>query len=107
MIQILDYKPVDGKGSLLGFVNILIEKTGMEINGCGHFRKENREWINLPSKEYTDKEGAKKYQPIVRYREKNHQDAFSRAVVEAIRKYAPAPKMPQQQDMFEQEELPF
>lgn len=105
-IEIVDYKEVHGKECLLGFVTIYLVNSKLEISGCTHFRKGDREWVNLPSKDYVDKDGMKKYQPIVRYREKNHSEFFSKHVVEALKKFKPIPKEEKMQ-YEEQEELPF
>jgi len=104
-IEILDYKEVQGKGALKGFANLFLSKSGLELFGCGIFEKDGKSWVSMPQKEYTDKEGQKKYLPQVKFRERNHQDAFSRAVIEAIHAYQPKPQT-QEQGLFDQE-MPF
>jgi hypothetical protein len=103
-IECLKYTSVN-KGSLLGYADFYVPKTGQEIYGCQLHQKEGRRWINLPSKEYTNDLGEKKFAPCVRFRERSHMDAFSEACKKAIEKKcaeAPAYSAPAQE-----EELPF
>ncbi len=105
-VEIIKYKPL-GKNTLVGYVDIFIPKSGMEIYGCSYHRKGQQEWISFPSKEYTDKEGQKKYAPYVRFRERNHQDAFGREVIAAIKAFEE--KTSQDGSMFgdDVEDVPF
>ena len=107
MIEVLEYKPMEGKGALKGYANIYMAKNGLELYGCAIFEKDGKSWVGLPQKEYTDKEGQKKYLPIIRWRERNHQDAFSKAVVEAVRLHQPKPPAPRQESLFDEENVPF
>lgn len=105
MIECIKYKEIN-KGSLVAFVDFWIPKMGLEITGCSLHVKDNRSWVNLPSREYTDQQGEKKYAPIVRFREKSHADAFSSACKEAIQRRPKEDKViPPHPD--DQEELPF
>jgi hypothetical protein len=105
MIEILEYKPMD-KGALKGYVNIYMPKNGLELYGCALFEKDDKAWVGLPQKEYTDKDGQKKYMSIIRWRERSHQDAFNRAVIEAVRLHQPKKQPPKQESLFD-EEVPF
>jgi len=105
-VEIINYKEMN-KGHMVGFVDVYLPRSGLEIHNLTYFRKDGKEWISMPSKEYTDKEGQKKYMQQVRFRDRNHGDAFGRAVIEAIRKFQPTPPTPKEQMMHEEEELPF
>ena len=72
------------KNTLQGFVDVLFPETGMEIYGCAYHKKDSREWINFPQKEYTDADGNKKYLAHVRFNDRALSDAFSREVIQAI-----------------------
>ena len=105
-IECMRFQSVN-KGSLLGYADFYIPKTGQEIYGCQLHQKDGRRWINLPSKEYTNDQGERKFSPCVRYRERSHMDAFSEACKKAIEKKCAeqahiSSKYPQ-----EEEELPF
>lgn len=82
MIEVLKFRS-HTKGALLGFADIFIDKTGMEIYGCTMYQKDGRRWVNLPQKEY-EENGEKKYAPVVRFRNKAHQTAFQDQALDAI-----------------------
>ena len=84
-VECMRYKSVN-KGSLLGYADLFVPKTGLEIYGCTLHQKEGRRWINFPSREYSDETGEKKYAPIVRFREKAHMEGFTKVAKEAIEK---------------------
>lgn len=86
MIECLRYKSIN-KGSLLGYFDIFIEKMGLEIYGCTLHQKEGKRWINFPSKDYVDqKTGDKKFQSMIRFRNKDHFELFTKQVKEAVEK---------------------
>ena len=103
-IECIKYVSVN-KGSLLGYADFYVQKTGLEIIGCQLHQKEGRRWINMPSKEYTNDQGEKKYAPCVRYRERAHMDAFSELCKKAIEKKCAENN--QSQQTHQEEELPF
>lgn len=108
MIECLEYKKFQ-KGNFLGFASIYVEKWGVIINNISVFKKDGGRWINFPSKEYTNKEGEKKYMPLIRFKEREHMDAFSDVVKQAIDEWCqknPEPKPPPQTQHY-QEEIPF
>ena len=106
-IECLKYKAVN-KGSLLGFADFFVPKMGLEVYGCQLFQKDGRRWIQLPQKEYTDNAGEKKYLSIVRFRERNINDAFSKACVDAIEKWCAAnQKQDKPSQVDDEEPIPF
>ena len=82
-IEIIKYKPHQ-KGALLGFVDFYVPKMGLEIYGSSIYQKDGRKWVNLPTKEYKNKDGENKWSFVVRFREKEHSTAFSKAILEAV-----------------------
>jgi hypothetical protein len=72
------------KGSMLGFANFYVPKMGLEIYGCSLWQKDGSRWVNLPSREYKDKEGNTKFSPALRFRDKEHYEGFINAAKEAI-----------------------
>lgn len=84
-IECMRYHAVN-QGTLLGYADFYIPKTGQEIYGCQLHQKEGRRWINVPSREYKNELGEKKYAPFMRYREKTHMEAFLEACKKAIEK---------------------
>lgn len=105
MIKIINYKPIN-KNTLVGFVDISIPQFGLEIYGCTHFKKGSQEWVSFPQKEYTDKEGVKKYLSIVRFKDRNESDKFSKEALQAIMNFNNASTNPQDGLNLE-EDVPF
>jgi len=89
MIECIKFKS-HVKGHLQGFADFYVEKWGVELTGCALYMKEGRRWVNLPAKEYTNPEGEQKYAPIVRFRKKEHFEAFVNACKKAIDEYCAA-----------------
>lgn len=86
MIECIRFKSYE-KGALQGFADLYVEKWGLELNGCSLYMRDGQRWINLPSKEYKDKEGETKYSPAVRFRDKEHFQAFAEKAKAAIDKF--------------------
>jgi hypothetical protein len=83
MIEVIRWTPVD-RGSLVGYADLYVEKMGLEIYGCSLLEKNGSKWLNMPSKEYTNAQGEKKYSSVVRFRSKEHAEAFEKAARLAI-----------------------
>lgn len=84
-IECLKFQSVN-KGVLVGFADFYLPKSGIEIYGCQLFQKDGRRWINMPSREYTNDQGEKKYMPYIRFRESSHKDLFNDLALKAIEK---------------------
>ncbi|HJZ04570.1 MAG TPA: hypothetical protein VJ327_01755 [Patescibacteria group bacterium] len=82
-IEILKFIPIN-KGACIGYLDIFVPKTGLEIYGCCIWQKDNNRWLNMPQREYTNPQGEKKYLNIIRFREKGHADEFGRVALEAF-----------------------
>jgi len=105
MIKILGYKEVN-KGAILGSVSIQIEKWSLTINRITVFQKDNRRWISMPSESF-EKDGEKKYFPLVKFDEREVMDRFSRHVLESLDEYLLKLNAQEPRRHEEQEELPF
>ena len=53
------------KGSLKGFLDILLPELNWVIRGCGLFEKNGRMWISPPTKMTKDSNGDPQYQDII------------------------------------------
>jgi hypothetical protein len=63
VVQVENIKAIN-KGSLRGFCTVVIG--GLKINSCRVIQEEGKTaWVSLPQQEWTDREGKKKYSPIV------------------------------------------
>jgi len=71
------------KGNLQGFASLLIEKWNLQINDCTLCMKDGKRWVNLPSKEY-EKDGEKRYQPILVFKDPALKERFSESAKKAI-----------------------
>lgn len=103
MIECTNYKPVN-KGSLLGYADLLLIKSGMQIFGCSLHQKDGARWVNMPSREYTNEAGEKKYLSIVRFQDAEKMKAFSSEAMKAIE--AKTGQMVQKKNEM-QDDLPF
>lgn len=105
MIEIKHFNPYN-KGCCVGFFDIFIHKMGIELNGCSLNKKDNQKWINVPSKEYKNKEGLTKYAPIFRFINKEHHKLFKMECLKAIETYLSTYNTPQTPE-DKGEDIPF
>lgn len=105
-IECTRYHPVH-KGSLLGYADLFSPKMGLEITGCSLHSKDGKKWLNLPQKEFKDKDGATKYAAVIKFRNADHGKAFAKLALDAVEKKAaegsPPPMQPGEDEGF----LPF
>lgn len=104
-IECTRYHPVN-KGSLLGYADLFSPKMGLEITGCTLHQKDGRKWVNLPQKEYKDKDGTTKYSYVIKFRNAEHGKAFAKLALDAVEKKA-AEGAPAQVSNDDEEFLPF
>lgn len=114
-IECVSFKPLNkDKSQLLGFADFFIPTWGVFIYGCTVFvsKEQDRRWVNLPSREYTDAATKEvKYASIVRFGKREHQEAFSSAAIRAVDKWIETNKdKPKEQKVAKvekTEEVPF
>lgn len=104
MIECTKFTSVS-KGALVGFADLYFPKWGLEIHGCSLLMKDGKRWVNFPQKEYKNPQGETKYLSIVRFRDKAHMEAFSKAAKDAIEKHCG--EMKSQTSAITDEEPPF
>lgn len=85
-IECTAYKQV-GKGMVLGYASVFVEKWGIEIFNITVFQKDGKRWISFPTREYEDEDGKKKYIPHIRFKNTAHMDLFTNRVLSAIEKF--------------------
>ena len=73
-----------GKGTLLGFCNILMTGIGLEIRDCTLHESQGKRWVNLPSKPYQAEDGTTKYSYIVSFPDKEIYWAFQEQALKAL-----------------------
>jgi len=94
-IECLKYKSYSN-GALMGFADFYVEKMGLEIYGCSIFQKNGKRWISFPSKEYKNEQNETKWAPSLRFRQREHMDAFSASALKALDEWCLA--NPQQEE---------
>jgi len=83
-ITICDWKPLN-KGALRGFFTVILP-SGMRIHACTLFEKEERRWINGPTRSFTSN-GKTTHETLVEFIDKSTADRFSAAVLAALDAY--------------------
>lgn len=86
MIEILGYEHAN-HGKKIGYVNVYVPKTGMEIHRIAHFQSGDKRWLNYSTyvKELPD--GKKVFLPFCRYRQNTHNDEFLQVLQEELKRY--------------------
>lgn len=102
MIQILECKQ-QKKGSLLATINIKLPKMkNFVINNITVWEKNGKRWISMPSREY-ESEGKKKFFAHCRFEDRDLNDQFQNAILDAFEQYSRTAVMPTEKE----EEIPF
>jgi hypothetical protein len=76
------------KNTLVGSVDLTVSKWRFKFRGCLWHRKDDREWVNFPAREWVDEDGNRKFSHLGEF--VNHGDArrFQAASLAAIRELA-------------------
>lgn len=81
-MELTNYKTID-KGYLVATFDVTIEQWGLTIKNCTLFRKDSRQWVGLPQKQYQAKDGSTKNFDLVAF-DKARKARFDKAVFEKI-----------------------
>ena len=99
--KIINPKPLH-KNTLRGFFTLVVGP--LEVEGYSYHVKNDKSWVNPPSREYQDKEsGEKKYAPIVRIPDKDRYYKFQDWATAACEKFFSS--LPQEPE--EELDIPF
>lgn len=99
-IEVKNFRTFE-KGPLKGFLDIYIHDLDWTIKSCSLFDQGGNKWVSMPSKQYTDKDGAKKYDPII-WMSKEKLTEFSQKTLKALEIYSNQPKIDSKD-----EDIPF
>lgn len=92
MYKIVEYRKIEDKKNLKGYVDIYDIEKKWVIRGCSMFANRGKYWVNMPSRSYKNEVGETKYADIIQMH-KEEQDIFSKEVIAALKSYDPkAPK---------------
>ena len=101
-ITITRWKPMD-KGPLKGFFEF--EKQGFFFADCSFFVSDKgQKWISLPSREYQDNEGKRKFFKLCGFRDAAKHTTFTNKIMEALEKYLAKPAEPKGNNL---DDMPF
>jgi hypothetical protein len=73
-----------GKSTIRGKVDLTITPWRFVFRGCLWHSRDGKEWINLPSQEWTAPDGSKKYEALGRFTERDWHELFQAAALLAI-----------------------
>jgi len=94
-IECIRFKPYS-KGPLQGFADFYVTPWGIEINGFSVYKKDDKQWINLPGQPYEDKDGSKKFKPVFFFKEKENWENFMYQLKQALESYRSKHAEPQE-----------
>ena len=75
------------RGYLQGFADFYIDKWEIEIRNCPLYLKDGKRWLNFPTKESKNEKGEKIYSPLIKFRKKDHMEAFAKEAKKSIDLY--------------------
>lgn len=82
-------------GALQGWADLVIEPQGIRLHDCTfNHEATGAEWIGLPSRQYENRKGEKKYAHLVDFATRVAYYDFQKAAKESIRQYRAASKPP-------------
>lgn len=89
------------KGTLQGFADLVLPRSGMKFLGCNLHEKDGSTWCSPPARELRDAEGRRTgWAPVIEFTSQEARRAWSSAAVAAIQEFrrrhpeddAPAPR---------------
>ncbi len=107
MIEISNICAVN-KGSLLATCDVYIQPWDMELQEVKIFEKGQNRWLGMPSREFTNNLGEKKYIELITFRKEATKNSFRRQIMSAVDKFIlDNPDMKPTDIIKAEDELPF
>lgn len=107
MIEVENINPIQ-KGSLLATCDVHIIPWKLRLHDVKVFEKGVNRWINLPSKEFTNDMGEKKYTEMISFDNESVKNRFKAQIIGAIDKFLAAnPDMTPEDAIKPDDSLPF
>jgi len=107
MLEVQNITPID-KGSLLATCDVHIIPWKMTLHDIKIFQKGANRWIGMPSKEFTNDMGEKKYTELVTFDNDGIKNRFRSQIMGAIDKFlSENPDMKPEDVVKEDDEIPF
>lgn len=86
MLTVKNINPI-GKGNLLATCDVHIKPWQMTLCEVKIFEKGATRWVGMPSKEFTNEVGEKKYRELMEFDSEAIKSRFRAQILEAVDKY--------------------
>ena len=107
MIEVLNINPIN-KGSLVATCDVHIVPWKLTLHEVKVFMKGQNRWVGMPSREYLNESGEKKYIELMSFDSEAVKNSFRRQITEAVDKYMlENPDMKPVDVITSMDELPF
>ena len=107
MIEVQNINPIN-KGSLLASCDVHIVPWKLTLHDVKIFEKGANRWITMPSKEFTNEAGEKKYVELISFDSEGVKNRFRSQIMGAVDKFMQGnPEMKPEDVIVENDELPF
>jgi len=107
MLEVLNINALQ-KGSLLATCDVHIIPWKLTMHDVKIFEKGANRWIGMPSKEFTNDMGEKKYQEMISFDSESVKNRFRNQIMEAIDKFLAAnPEMKPDDVIKANDDFPF
>lgn len=107
MIEVQNINAVN-KGSLLATCDVHIIPWQMTLHDVKIFEKGANRWLGMPSKEFTNDQGEKKYTDLVTFDNEGVKNRFRNQIMGAVDKFLAAnPDMKPEDVVKEDDSMPF
>lgn len=107
MLEVLNIHPIK-KGSLLATCDVHIKPWQITLHDIKIFEKGANRWINLPSKEFVNDSGDKKFTELVTFDNDSVKNRFRNQIMGAIDKFLEAnPEMKSEDVIKPDDNYPF
>ena len=82
-LTVSNFRRLD-RGALIGVFDVTLIAVGMTIRGAKLFAKDGRRWIGMPDREWTTRDGARRFEPVVEIADRGAADRFRDQVLDAL-----------------------
>lgn len=107
MLEVENIRAIN-KGNLLATCDVHIKPWRTTLHDIKIFQKGNSRWISLPSKEYTNDAGEKKYTELVTFDNDGIKERFRDQIMRAVEAYiASNPDLKPEDIIKEDDTVPF
>lgn len=81
-MKIQNYRSIN-KGALVASFDVVIPEWALTIRDCTLFKKEDRQWVGLPSRSYKESDGTTKHFPYLSM-DKEAKERFDQACIKLM-----------------------